>query len=171
MQKGKSLGSWRNVGFLLTMLLVVCADQISKAWIRSSLAVGQSLPETGFLRLTHIHNTGAVFGLFQDCSRVLSVAAFISATVLLLCAFVFCRWFSFLDNNLGRLVLGLVLGGTIGNLIDRLYFGYVTDFIDVGIWPSFNVADSAVVIGAIIFVYSLRSLILRAEKRGDGKGI
>ena len=113
MQKAKSLqGKWRNVVFFLTALLVVAADQLSKAWIRSNLDVGQSL----------------------------------------------------------LVALGLVLGGTAGNLIDRLRFGYVTDFIDVGIWPTFNIADSAVVVGVIIFVYSLRPLV-KAEKRRDEQSI
>ena len=65
----------------------------------------------------------------------------------------------------GRLALGLVLGGTVGNLVDRLRLGYVTDFIDVGIWPAFNIADSAIVVGVIILAYSLCSLA-RAGKGG-----
>jgi len=64
---------------------------------------------------------------------------------------------------LGRPVLGLVLGGAVGNLIDRLRFGYVTDFIDVGLWPAFNIADSAITIGVILLAYSLLRLT-RAEK-------
>ncbi|GAF88347.1 unnamed protein product, partial [marine sediment metagenome] len=72
--------------------------------------------------------------------------------------------FPFLDNILGKSALGLVLGGTVGNLIDRLRFGYVTDFIDFGFWPAFNIADSAIVIGVIIFAYSLLPLA-RAGKR------
>ena len=71
-----------------------------------------------------------------------------------------------MDNSitgLSRLALGLVLGGTVGNLIDRLCFGYVTDFIDVGIWPAFNVADSAITVGVLIFVYSLFPLFKAGE--------
>ncbi|MBA7678182.1 Lipoprotein signal peptidase [subsurface metagenome] len=66
----------------------------------------------------------------------------------------------------GKSALGLVLGGTVGNIIDRLRFGYVTDFIDFGFWPAFNVADSSVVIGVIIFAYSLHSLA--GAVRGKG---
>ena len=68
---------------------------------------------------------------------------------------------------LSRSALGLVLGGTIGNLIDRLRFGYVTDFISISIWPAFNLADSAVVAGAIMFAYSLLFLS-REGKSTDG---
>ena len=165
MRKASSLpGKWRIVVFFLTALLVVTADQLSKIWIRSHLAVGQSLPETGWLRLTHVRNTGAVFGLFQDQSLPLTVVAILGIAVLLAYALLSYRRFPFLDNTLGKVALGLVLGGTVGNLIDRLRFGYITDFIDVGFWPAFNVADSAIVVGVIIFTYSLLSLA-RAGKQ------
>lgn len=146
---------WWNVVFFLTALLVVVADQLSKRWIRSNLEDGQSLPATGLFRLTHVHNTGLAFGLFQDHSFPLTIVALIGIGVILLFVLFIYHRFPFLDSRLGKLALGLVLGGTIGNLIDRLRLGYVTDFIDIGIWPAFNIADSAIVIGVIIFAYSL----------------
>ena len=165
MQKANRLqGRWRNVVFFLTGLLIVTADQLSKLWIRSNLLVGQSLPEAGFFRLTHVHNTGAAFGLFQDQSFLLTIVALVGIAVLLVYALFIYRRFPFLDDRLGKSALGLVLGGTVGNLIDRLRFGYVTDFIGVGIWPAFNIADSAIVVGVIIFAYSLLPLA-RAEKQ------
>ncbi len=164
MQKANRLqGRWRNAVFFLTGLLIVTADQLSKLWIRSNLLVGQSLPEAGFFRLTHVHNTGAAFGLFQDQTFPLIIVAVIGVAVLLLYALFIYRRFPFLDDRLGKSALGLVLGGTVGNLIDRLRFGYVIDFIDVGIWPAFNIADSAIVVGVIILAYSLLPLA-RAEK-------
>ncbi len=164
MRKGSNLpGKWRNVVFSLSALLIVAADQPSKIWIRTNLAVGQSLPETGFLRLTHITNTGAAFGLFQGQSFPLTIVALVGVAVLLLHAFLIYRRFPFLDNRLVWVSLGLVLGGTVGNLIDRLRLGYVTDFIDFGFWPAFNIADSAVVVGVIILAYSLRSLARAGE--------
>ncbi len=168
MRKVKSLqGKWRSVVFFLAALLVVAADQLSKMWIRSNLVVGHSLPETGFFRIIHIHNTGAAFGLFQGHSFALTIVALVGIAVILLYALFIYRHFPISDNRLGKSALGLVLGGTVGNLIDRLHLGYVTDFIDVGVWPAFNVADSAIVVGVIILAYSLRPLA-RAEKRGDG---
>ena len=149
--------------FFLTALLVVVADQLSKMWIRSNLVVGQSLPETGFFRLTHIHNTGAAFGLFQGHSFALTIVALVGIVILLVYALLIYRRFPILDNLLGKSALGLVLGGTVGNLIDRLHLGYVTDFIDVGFWPAFNIADSAIVVGVIMLAYSLRFLA-RTEK-------
>ncbi len=169
MQKVKSIpGKWRSVVFSLTALLVVAVDQLSKTWIRSNLDIGQSLPETGFFRLTRVHNTGSAFGLFQDQSFALSIIALTGVAALLIYTFVFYRRFPFSNSWLGNVALGLVLGGVVGNLIDRLRFGSVTDFIDIGIWPAFNVADSAAVVGVIIFVYTLLPLF-RAEKRGDGQ--
>ena len=149
--------------FFLTGLLIVTADQLSKLWIRSNLLVGQSLPEAGFFRLTHVHNTGAAFGLFQDQTFALTIVALVGIVILLVYALFIYHRFPFLNNGLGISALGLVLGGTVGNLIDRLRFGYVIDFIDVGIWPAFNIADSAIVVGVIILAYSLLPLA-RAEK-------
>ncbi len=162
MQKAKSLqGKWRNVFFFFTTaLLLVAADQLSKLWIRSNLAIGESLFEVGFFRLTHVHNSGAAFGLFQDQTFALTIVSLVAVAALLLYALFFHHKFPFLDNRLGKLALGLVLGGTVGNLIDRIYLGYVTDFIAVSIWPAFNIADSAIVVGIIILAYSLLCLAI-----------
>ena len=171
MQKVNSLqGKWGNVVFFLTALLLVTADQLSKLGIRSNLVIGESLFEVGFFRLTRVHNTGAVFGLFQGQSFPLTIIASVGVAALLLYALFFHRTLPFLGNRLGRLALGLVLGGTVGNLIDRIYLGYVTDFIAVSIWPAFNIADSAVVVGITILAYSLIGLA-RAGERVDGQGI
>ena len=171
MQKVNSLqGKWWNVVFFLTALPLVAADQLSKLWIRSNLLVGQSLFEIGFFRFTHIHNTGAAFGLFRGHSLILTVVAVFGVTVLLLYAFLLYRRYPLLNSRLSRVALGLVLGGTIGNLIDRLQFGYVTDFIDFTVWPAFNIADSAIVVGTILLAYSIISLA-RARERSDGQGI
>ncbi len=167
MQKVNCLqGKWRGVVFLLTALLVVAADQLSKIWIRSNLAVGESLPEAGFFQLTHVQNTGAIFGLFQGQSFPLTVVALVGIGVILFYAFVLHRSFPLLDNRLSKLALGLVLGGTVGNLIDRLTtdLHYVTDFISIGIWPAFNIADSAITVGVIIFAYSLLRSLSRERK-------
>ena len=166
MQKINSLhGIWqRNAAFFLSALLVLTADQLSKLWTRSNLATGESLPETGFFRLTHVHNTGAAFGLFQDQTSLLTFVAFIGIAVLLVFALFMYRRLPFLNNMPGKMSLGLVLGGTVGNLIDRLSSGYVTDFIDIGIWPAFNIADSAITVGVFIFAYSLLRSLGRERK-------
>ena len=93
----------------------------------------------------------------------LIIASFIGVDILLFYAFFFYRRFPLLDNWITWTGLSLVLGGTVGNLIDRLRFGYVTDFIDFGFWPAFNLADSSIVVGVIIFAYSLLSLARTIE--------
>ena len=119
--------------------------------------------EAGFFRISYIQNTGAAFGLFRGQSFSLTIVAILGIILLFAYVFFIHRRVPFLDNALGKIALGLVLGGTIGNLIDRLRFGYVTDFIDIGIWPTFNIADSAVVVGTIIFAYTLLRAV-RAKK-------
>ncbi len=161
MQRVNSLPeSWRrNAAFFLTALLVAATDQLSKFWIRSNLALGESLPDTGFLRFTHVQNTGSAFGLFQDQTLPLTIVAFIGITVLLFFVLFMHRRFPFLATMPAKLGLGLILGGTVGNLLDRLlYSGKVTDFINIGIWPAFNTADSAIVVGVIIFASCLLSM-------------
>ncbi len=153
-------GKWWNLVFVLTALLVVAADQLSKIWIRSNLALGDSLFELGFFRIIRIYNTGAAFGLFQGQSFALTIVGLVSVVAILAYALFFYRRFPFLDDRLGKPALGLVLGGTIGNLADRLNpnLGGITDFISVGIWPAFNIADSAIVVGVIMFAYSILAL-------------
>jgi len=155
------------LSFFLTAFLVVIADQLSKLWIRS-YPEGATIFQAGFFRIIHIHNTGAVFGLFQGQSFILTIIAFVGVVVLLLYVRLFNRSSSLLGNMLGRIAIGLVLGGAIGNLIDRLRYllhqvGGVTDFISIGWWPAFNVADSATVVGVILFAYSL----LRLARSGE----
>ncbi len=156
MQKVSCLrGKWWNVVLFITALLVLAADQLSKIWIRFNLAVGQSLFQVGLFRISHIHNTGAAFGLFPGQSLALTIVSIVGIVLILFCVLFIYHRFPLLNNRLNKVALGLVLGGAVGNLIDRLRFGYVTDFIDFTIWPTFNLADSAIVVGSIIFAYSL----------------
>ncbi|MDP3879553.1 MAG: signal peptidase II [Dehalococcoidales bacterium] len=156
MKRADSLraGLW-NALFFLTALLVSALDQLTKLWIRANLDLGESLPLTGWLRLTHIRNPGAAFGLFQGFSFTLTVLAIAGIIALLVFFIFFYHRFPFLNDSLSKPALGLILGGTVGNLIDRLRLGSVTDFVDFGFWPAFNVADASIVIGALIFAYSL----------------
>lgn len=155
-----------NRAFFLAATLVLLVDQLSKTWIRANLDVGETAYQLGIFRITNIHNTGAAFGLFPQLSVILTVVAFASVPVIVACALVSNRCLPFLDNLPGKAVLGAILGGTLGNLADRLRFGYVTDFLDFSIWPVFNVADASISVGIIIIAYSiLRSS--RGEKKAD----
>lgn len=165
---------WWNAVFFLVAALVVVGDQFSKSWIRSNLAPGQVIPQRGFFFLTHIHNTGAVFGLFRDHSFSLTIVAFVGIVILFVYAFYVCRRFPLLNNGLSKAALGSILGGAVGNLIDRLRFGYVTDFIGVGIWPPFNVADASITVGAVVFAGSVIYLLFsqrQEAKRGKAASL
>ncbi|MDI6817298.1 MAG: signal peptidase II [Actinomycetota bacterium] len=131
--------------FYLVAILIVVIDQITKAIVRGAMPIGESLPVIpGFVYLTHIANSGAAFGILQNYQVIFLIAAAVVISLI----FYFQRSLG-KDNRAIGLSLGLVMGGAIGNLIDRATAGAVTDFIDFRFWPVFNVADSAVVIGAI----------------------
>lgn len=151
----RPLSRWRYLIFFLVALFVIVADQLSKAWIVSSLPEGHTMLRLGFFRITHIHNTGAAFGLLPDQSLVLTIFALIAGAVMLFFVVYGYRYYSWLESTAVTLVLGMVFGGTVGNLVDRFRFGYVTDFIDFGYWPVFNIADSAVTVGVIILAVLL----------------
>ncbi len=134
---------------------MLAIDQITKLWLRSVLRPGESLPEIGSLTVTHIHNTGSAFGLFANQAFLLSLIAVVGLVVILL----FYRHLS-QSSILGNIVLGLVFGGAVGNLTDRIRLGYVTDFIYIRLWhdfywPAFNIADSAITIGVLVLICSI----------------
>ncbi len=144
---------WWNAVFSLVATLVVVGDQLSKDWIRSNLDIEQTLFELGSFRIIRTPpNTGAAFGLFQGHLFLLTIASFVGIAVLLVYVFYVCRRFPLLNNVLSKAALGAVLGGTVGNLIDRLRFEGVTDFIGVVGFPwSFNVADASITAGTAVF--------------------
>lgn len=146
-------------------LLVLAADQISKALVVARLALGQSVDLAPWLApvfsITRTANTGASFGLFQGTSDILAIIAVAVVVVILL----YYRQVPPGQWPL-RAVLGLQLGGALGNLADRLTRGAVVDFIDVNFWPLrdwpiFNVADAAIVAGV-----ALLGLMMVLERRG-----
>lgn len=140
----------RHWPVIAVFALALTVDQLTKVWVRAALALGESWPRDGFFRLTHVGNTGSAFGLFGNSNSILIVAAFVGVGVLLL--------YYRLHPTPGLLVkasLGLLLAGAIGNLLDRLTVGHVTDFIDVGPWYIFNIADASIVCGVIALGASL----------------
>ena len=141
---------WVRKSWMLWVLaaLVLVFDQSTKSLVELWLEWGESWPSEGFFRLTHARNTGTAFSLFQGHSNVLSIVAVIAVGVLL---WVYATTGA--NSFILRLALGLQLGGALGNLLDRLELGYVTDFIDVGPWPIFNIADSAISIGMVLMVW------------------
>lgn len=142
--------------------LVVLLDQLSKLWVVENLSQtpSQVLVE-GFLRLRLTRNTGAAFGIFQGGTAVLSVAA-----IAIVGAIIFSATRMGSNNRLTVLSMGLIVGGAVGNLIDRLRLGYVVDFIEVYgprvelgnsvyTWPVFNAADSAISVGVLLLISTM----------------
>jgi signal peptidase II len=145
----------RGMLLLVIALAVIGLDQLTKYLIRANMELGESIPNTGIIRLTYVTNTGGAFGIFANQTFLLALAAIIGIAVFL----VYLRYIP-LKSRLLKIGLGLDLGGAIGNLIDRLRLERkVTDFIDIGPWPVFNVADSAIVVGTILIAYYLLFMI------------
>ena len=140
----------RELWFFLAAAIVIGLDQLSKYLVRSNMELGQSIPEQGFFRFTYHTNTGGVFGLFANQTFLITVAAVISVVVIIL----YSRH-KMAQSMMVKVSLGMILGGSIGNLIDRVRFGAVTDFIDVGAWPVFNLADSAIDVGVVMLIVYL----------------
>lgn len=135
---------------LLTVGGIVILDRLTKLYLTNLLDVGESLPVIrGAFHLTLVHNTGIAFGLFKDQGLVFIIVPII-AIVLLGYNVYFYRNNEQQLSRLYIVAFSLILGGAIGNLIDRIMYGYVIDFFDLRIWPVFNIADSAITIGAII---------------------
>jgi signal peptidase II len=155
MHRLESSSAKRTIIFFIIVFLIAIADQLSKLWITTHLTLGQSLPETGFFRLNYVQNTGAVFGLFHGNNAAITVLVIIEGILILLFFFVILGRYPFLNTRLNTISSGLILGGLIGNLIDRIRVGYVTDFIRVGPWPNFNLADSSGVIGVFLLAFSI----------------
>lgn len=156
-----------NVVLFLVAVFIVIADQLTKLWIRSNVALDQIIWQAGFLRIDRIENTGAAFGLFRNLTLILSVFSIIGVVIILTIVVVMHRR-RIQAGAAVMVALGLVLGGTIGNLIDRLRLGHVVDFLDFTYWPAFNVADASVVVGVVIIVAVLFGLI-RTGKGQDAR--
>lgn len=139
---------------LVLALLIGGVDQIIKQVVRDSFSLHQSIPVIpGFFDLTYVRNTGAAWGMFGGQNALL-----ISLSLLMLAAMVFFRRSFLSDTLVHRLALGCMVGGIVGNLLDRMRMGYVTDFLDFYIgphhWPAFNVADTAICTGVGLYVIS-----------------
>jgi len=123
-----------------------------KFWITGTFQQGSSIPVlNNILHITLVRNTGAAFGIFSSYPHLFVVAAVIAAGFVLF----FLVWRRALLNNTEIIALCFVLGGTLGNLTDRLRVGYVIDFIDFRVWPVFNVADSFITIGALMLAWGM----------------
>ena len=149
--------------------LIVALDQWTKWLVRVNVPEGGVwLPESvawlsPYARIVHWHNTGAAFGMFQNASMVFTVLAFIVIAAII-------YYYPHVENSDWslRLAMSMQLGGAIGNLIDRLTLGRVTDFISVGTFPVFNIADASISVGAVVLLFGVW-LTERSEKQEQAK--
>lgn len=150
--------------------IVILIDQITKLWADSVLQYHQPVPVMPMLNLTLAYNTGAAFSFLSDAGGW-QRWFFIGLTLLI--SIVLFRWIWAMraEERLHAASLSLILGGAIGNLIDRVGYGYVIDFIDVYYktyhWPIFNIADSAITLGVVFLIYDLLFNQPAQEQRDD----
>jgi len=151
--------------------IIVLADQATKMLVRATLALHASITIVpGFLDLTHVRNTGAAFGILNEADFPFKTPLLIGVAVVALVSIAVYATRLPAHQPLARIGLALILGGAVGNLIDRARTGYVLDFVDV-YWRNhhfwaFNVADSAITIGVTAIVLDL--LLARGAARGEG---
>jgi signal peptidase II len=145
---------------LLIAFFVVVLDRLAKWAVERNIPLHdgmQIIP--GFFRLTHLENRGAAFGLFADSPSPWKIATLVLFSVLALIVVSTLLWKNSHTMSTTGVGLALILGGAIGNLWDRLTAGHVTDFLLFYVghyqWPAFNVADSAIVVGACLLVYEI----------------
>ena len=153
------------IWFLSVSSAIIIGDLLSKNWMLELIfAPARQIILTPFLNLTPVWNSGISFGLFQDNPMVGKLMIPMLAVLVVLWLF-----FSLYDlNRLQRFAYGLIAGGAIGNVIDRLRFGRVVDFLDFHVgayhWPAFNLADSAIFMGVVFWIYAA---IVTAQPRGE----
>lgn len=151
-----------NKKIFFISVLVIIFDQVSKLVIENILNVGQSITIIkNFFSLTYINNYGAAFGIFKNSPIFL---LFISVVALIL---IYSNSFNFKSNKKNNLAFGLITGGILGNIIDRLFLTYVRDFLSFKLFswyaPVFNIADSAIFVGVILLIIA----ILKGDDKHD----
>lgn len=153
-----------NVYFLISAVCVLILDQVTKYIIIERLPLNSSMEVIrGFFYITHVKNTGAAFGLFQDSIRVLTIISFVAIVLIIILKIMLKLNYAFYNVS-----LGFILGGALGNLIDRYFVGEVTDFLNFTFWPVFNIADSFIIIGfCLIIILILREYLKKGKTQGS----
>jgi signal peptidase II len=146
----RAAGSLQWAGLLAVATAVVVADQVTKHVIVQRLALGETRDVLPGLDITHVRNTGIAFGVFPGRLEVISL---LTAAAVIWMLVHFARSGS--RHLLFPVALGLLIGGSVSNLADRLRLGHVTDFLDFGWWPAFNLADTFICLGVAILLVTL----------------
>jgi signal peptidase II len=149
-----------RTGYLWIMAAIVALDQAAKLLVDRLMDLHESHQVIdGFLRLTYVRNRGAAFGILSDADLPFQAGVFSVLSLAALLAIAVYAWRLPADSRLPKSALALIMGGAVGNLIDRMRLGYVIDFVDAHLgayhWPAFNVADSAITIGVALLVLDM----------------
>lgn len=139
----------RDLLFIGLAAVVIAADQLAKWGIRAWLDRGERWPDDFPVRIIHVTNSGAAFGVLQGAGPLLVVASLVGVAAILV--YLLNPGFA---HPIMRLGLALMFGGAVGNLIDRVKSGEVVDFIKFPYWPAFNVADSAITVGVLCLLWA-----------------
>lgn len=138
----------------IVVVSVFLTDRVSKGWVMEHMFLGESIPVLPFFYITHIHNTGIAFGVGQDQNKFFTYMGLALLVALLILRHHWQRQYG--GNTWLKAGLALVIGGAVGNLYDRIVYGSVIDFLDFFVgdyhWPAFNVADSAICVGAVLLI-------------------
>jgi signal peptidase II len=150
--------AWARAGAVL--LVVVLLDQVTKALVRGGVAVGEEDSVLPAVSLVHVRNTGVAFGAFSG-GGIIVVVLVAAALAALLFYFV-----THVETPLVWLPTGMLLGGSLGNIIDRVRDGAVTDFVKLPAWPAFNVADMAITFGVLALLWVIEKDDRGTDRRG-----
>jgi signal peptidase II len=151
-ERSLSAGPFHWLALLAVVLAAVLADQITKQIVVSQLSLGESVHLLGPLSIRHVNNPGIAFGLFSSWATAVTILTAVAVGWML---FYFAR--SGARHPVLPVALGLLIGGSLSNLLDRLRLGHVTDFLDLRWWPAFNLADTFIVFGVAILLAALVS--------------
>lgn len=161
--------------FYLIALAILLLDQASKQVIIRTFRLGQSIPVIpGFFDIVYVLNPGAAFGFLATLSEQVRNPFFILISIVAVALIIFYHARYLRSHRLASVALGLILGGAIGNLMDRLRHGVVVDFLDIHVyqyhWPAFNVADSAISIGVSLMILDMLLEWYRDRRRDPAQG-
>jgi signal peptidase II len=152
--------AWARAAAVLVMVVVL--DQVTKALVRSGIRVGEEDSVLPGVSLVHVHNSGVAFGAFAGGGLIVVALVTVALAALL---------FYFVTHVQKRLIwlpTGMLLGGSVGNIVDRVRDGWVTDFVKLPAWPAFNVADVSITFGVLVLLWVIEQQD-SDERRADGR--
>ena len=161
--RARTLARRRSALFVAIAVLVVAADQFTKWLIRQTVEPGSAWPGDWPVKLVHITNSGAAFGMLQGAGPLLAVTSVIGMAAIVM--YLFNPDFA---HPLMQAGLALMFGGAVGNLIDRVWSGEVVDFIKFPYFWTFNVADSSITIGVVLLAWAI---VMEGEKKSNAESL